>query len=69
MSGFVFRPDAISDLEEIWGFIANDNLRAADGVLNDIRRAIESVASYTHMGYVRVDLMSRPKRFILFVDF
>jgi plasmid stabilization system protein ParE len=69
MSGFVFRSDAISDLEEIWGFIANDNLSTSDGVLNDIRRAIKSVASYPHMGHVRVDLMPRPKRFILFVDF
>ncbi len=33
MSGFVLHPDAFADLDEIWEFIATDNLSAADGVL------------------------------------
>jgi plasmid stabilization system protein ParE len=36
MSGFVLHPDAFADLDEIWEFIAADNLSAADGVLEDI---------------------------------
>lgn len=42
MSGFVLHPDAVADLEEIWGFIAAENLRAADGVLKDTHEAIAS---------------------------
>jgi plasmid stabilization system protein ParE len=37
MSGFVLHPDALTDLEEIWEFIAADNLGAADRVLQEIR--------------------------------
>jgi len=33
MSGFVLHPDALADLDEIWEFIAGDNLTAADGIL------------------------------------
>ncbi|HUN61177.1 MAG TPA: type II toxin-antitoxin system RelE/ParE family toxin [Candidatus Sulfotelmatobacter sp.] len=58
MSGFVFHPEAISDLEEIWEFIANDNLDAADRVLKEIRGTIELLASYPHTGHVRADLAS-----------
>jgi len=36
MSGFVLHPDALADLDEIWEFIAGDNLTAADGVLEEI---------------------------------
>ena len=30
MSGFVLHPEATTDLEEIWEYIASDNLDAAD---------------------------------------
>jgi hypothetical protein len=33
MSGFVLHPEALQDLEEIWEFIAADNVAAADRVL------------------------------------
>ncbi len=36
MSGFVLHPDALTDLDEIWEFIAADSLDAADRVLVDI---------------------------------
>jgi plasmid stabilization system protein ParE len=36
MSGFVLRPDAFKDLDEIWEFIAADSLGAADRVLEEI---------------------------------
>jgi len=34
MSGLVLHPEALADLEEIWVFIAADNLAAADRVLD-----------------------------------
>ena len=33
MSDFVLHPDAVKDLEEIWEYIAGDNLEAADQLL------------------------------------
>jgi plasmid stabilization system protein ParE len=36
MSGFVFHPDAVTDLDEIWEFIAAGNLEAADRTVNQI---------------------------------
>ena len=37
MTGFVFHPDAIRDLEEIWDFISADNVVAADNFLGELR--------------------------------
>jgi plasmid stabilization system protein ParE len=39
MSGYGFHPDAFADLDEIWEYIAQDNVDAADRVLADITRA------------------------------
>ena len=36
MSGFVLHPSALTDLDEIWDFIAADNLTAADRVLEEL---------------------------------
>ena len=30
MSGYAFHPDAFADLDEIWEYIAQDNIDAAD---------------------------------------
>ena len=36
MSEFIFHPDAVKDLEEIWNYIAAENLDAADRMLDEI---------------------------------
>ena len=36
MGGFKLSPEALSDIEEIWEYIANDNLDAADRVRDEI---------------------------------
>ena len=36
MSGHVLYPEAYTDLDDIWDFIAEDNLDAADRVREDI---------------------------------
>jgi plasmid stabilization system protein ParE len=38
MTRFVLHPEARADLDEIWEFIAADNLDAADRVLDEISR-------------------------------
>jgi plasmid stabilization system protein ParE len=45
VSGFVFHPDAFNDLDEIWEYIAAENVEAADQVLEEIVDAIRSTVS------------------------
>ena len=35
MSGYAFHPDAFAELDEIWAYIAQDNIDAADRVSSD----------------------------------
>jgi len=63
MSGFVFHPEALADLEEIWEFIAADSIEAADRVLDEIREVMHSLVTFPQMGHIRADLTSRPLRF------
>jgi plasmid stabilization system protein ParE len=63
MSGFVLHPDALTDLNEIWEFIAADNPDAADRVLEEIFEAIRALVPYPQLGHSRSDLTSRPLRF------
>jgi len=62
-TGYEFHPEAAIDLDEIWEFIAADNLDAADGVITDILSAIDVLVPFPHQGYRRSDLTSRPLRF------
>jgi plasmid stabilization system protein ParE len=69
MSGFVFHPSALTDLDEIWEFIATDNLTAANRVLDEILGTIHSFVSFPEMGHARPELTSRPLRFHPVRDF
>jgi plasmid stabilization system protein ParE len=42
MSGYAFHPDAFADLDEIWEYIANDNIDAADRVVADIHAVLRT---------------------------
>ncbi len=48
MSGFVLHPDALTDLTEIWEYIATDNPDAADRVLEEIRDAMSAKRRISH---------------------
>ena len=63
MRGYDFHPEAETELDEIWEFIAEDNPAAADRVTEDIISAIERLADSPHIGHRRSDLTSRPLRF------
>lgn len=63
MSGVLLHPDAITDIEEIWEFIAADNLDAADNFLQEIYEAIQALVSFPYLGHGRPDLTSKPLRF------
>jgi antitoxin ParD1/3/4/toxin ParE1/3/4 len=51
------------DLLEIWEYIAEDNIDAADRVVSDILAACEALAASPHIGHARAQLTSRPLRF------
>jgi plasmid stabilization system protein ParE len=63
MSGFVLHPQAYTDLEEIWEYIAADSLDAADRVREEIYEAIQSLVPFPYIGHSRPDLTARPLRF------
>jgi toxin ParE1/3/4 len=65
MTGYDFHPEAVVDLDEIWGFIAGDNPNAADRVVADILTTLDNLVSFPKQGHKRPDLTTRPLRFIL----
>src|SRR5258708_33367275 len=68
MSGFVLHPDALTDLTEIWEYIATDSPSAVGRVLREIQEAIRALVPFPQLGHVRPDLTSRPPRFQLVRD-
>jgi plasmid stabilization system protein ParE len=60
-----FHPEAALDLAQIWDFIAEDSLEAADKVSGDIVARIEALVPFPRQGHKRPDLTSRPLRFVV----
>ena len=50
MTGYEFHPRAVNDLDEIWGFIAADNLDAANRMIGEILAAIDAVVAFPDRG-------------------
>ncbi len=50
MSGFVLHPVALTDLDEIWEYIAADNPGAAGRVLEEIYEAIRALVPFSSSG-------------------
>ena len=69
MSKFVLHPEAYADLNEIWEYIAADNLDAADRVLDELYESVTSLVRFPHQGHSRPDLTSRPLRFHVVRDY
>jgi toxin ParE1/3/4 len=65
VTGYDFHPEARIDLDEIWEYIAADNLDAADRVIDEILSAIHALVRSPGIGYRRTDLTARPLRFIV----
>jgi plasmid stabilization system protein ParE len=65
MTGYDFHPEALRDLDEIWEYIALDNLDAADRVIAEILAAVRELASFPALGHRRLDLTTRPLRFLV----
>jgi len=64
-SGYALHPEAYADLDEIRGFIAQNNPDAANRVISQIFDAIRGLGRFPNQGHRRPDLTSRPLRFAL----
>jgi plasmid stabilization system protein ParE len=67
--GFILHPEAARDIAEIWEYIGGDSPQAARNVRESILEAIRSLVPFPHQGHSRVDLTSRPLRFIRVRDY
>lgn len=63
MSLYLLTPQAEDDLFDIWSYIAQDNLDAANRVETEIYAACAFLASNRQVGHVRSDLTDRSVRF------
>ena len=55
--------DARSDLDDIWSYIAQDNVEAADRVIHAIVARFSKLAEMPHMGRLREELSLRLRSF------
>jgi plasmid stabilization system protein ParE len=63
MSGYILHPEAYTDLDNIWEFVAEDNLDAADRLLEQIYESIQALGQFPYQGHWRSDLTSKRLRF------
>ena len=69
MNGYAFHPEAFTDLDDIWEFIAEHNIDAADKVIDEIYDAVRKLVEFPHQGHRRPELTSRPLRFLQVRDY
>jgi plasmid stabilization system protein ParE len=63
MTAFVLSPEAYQDLTEIYEYIAQDNVDAADRVREELLEAMRGLAEMPGKGHRRTDLTGRPVLF------
>ncbi len=65
MKRFVLTRRAKQDVNDIWGYIADDNIDAADRVLDALHKAMLKLAKTPGIGHFREELADRRHRFFL----
>jgi plasmid stabilization system protein ParE len=63
MTPYILAPEALQDLQELWDYIATENLDVADRVIDTLFVAFERLAAMPGLGHKREDLTDRPLRF------
>lgn len=63
MSNYILGSDADLDLDDIWEYIARDNIDAADRWIGKLFDAFEALAQTPGMGHKREDLTQHPVLF------
>ena len=65
MKRYVLTPSAKRDVNDIWDYIANDNIEAADRVLDALESAMVKLAKNPNIGHWREELSDKRHRFFL----
>jgi plasmid stabilization system protein ParE len=60
---YVLSPEALQDLQDLWDFIAADNVTVADKLENELFEVFGRLAQRPRMGHTRSDLTERDVRF------
>ena len=63
MKRFILTPRAKQDVNDIWDYIADDNIEAADRVLNALDSAMVTLAKTPGIGHWREELTDKRHRF------
>ena len=63
MSGYVLSRDAERDLEDLWDYIAEENVGAADRLIARLFDAFEELGRFPGLGHKREDLTNFPVLF------
>lgn len=63
MTSYTVTPQAQEDIQDIWGYIAQDNPLAADRVEAELYSAFDKLAGNPYLGHTRADLTDKPVRF------
>ena len=63
MKGYDLSPLARLDLLSIWDRIADDNLDAADALIEEFEVAMDALSKMPAMGHIREELADRSHRF------
>ena len=65
MKGFVLTPRAKQDVNDIWDYIADDSIEAADRVLDALETTMVKLAKNPGIGHWREKLTDKRHRFFL----
>ena len=65
MKRFILTPRAKQDVNDIWDYIANDNIEAADRVLDALDNAMIKLAKNPGIGHRRDELTDKRHRLLL----
>ena len=65
MRRFVLTPRAEQDVSDIWDYIANDNIEAADRVIETLEASMLKLAKNPGIGHWRDELADKRHRFFL----
>jgi len=63
MSAYVLSPGAKQDLDDLWDYVADEDVDAADRLIELIFDAFEELARFPDMGHKREDLTKFPVLF------
>ena len=65
MKSFILTPRAEQDVSDIWDYIADDSIEAADRVLAALEKTMQRLAKNSGIGHMREELADRRHRFFL----